>query len=60
MLMFQCVFGTERKDRAFSVQIAQSVAQRLPNCTARYVEDEGHYSLPIRRVREILADLIAV
>ncbi|HYR23821.1 MAG TPA: alpha/beta hydrolase [Chthoniobacterales bacterium] len=48
------------KDRAFSVQIAQAVAQRLPNCTARYVEDEGHYSLPIRRLREILADLIAV
>jgi len=48
------------KDRAFSVQIAQAVARRLPNCTARYVEDEGHYSLPIRRVREILADLIAV
>jgi len=48
------------KDRAFSIQIAQAVAQRLPNCTARYVEDEGHYSLPIRRVREILADLIAV
>ena len=47
------------KDRAFSVQIAQAVARRLPNCTARYVEGEGHYSLPIRHVREILADLIA-
>jgi pimeloyl-ACP methyl ester carboxylesterase len=48
------------KDRAFSVQIAQAVARRLPNCRTRYVEDEGHYSLPIRHVREILADLIAV
>jgi len=48
------------KDRAFSVQIAQAVARRLSNCRARYVEDEGHYSLPIRHVREIVADLIAV
>jgi pimeloyl-ACP methyl ester carboxylesterase len=48
------------KDRAFSVQIAQAVARRLSNCKARYVEDEGHYSLPIRHVREIVADLIAV
>jgi len=49
-----------RKDRAFSIQLAQEVAARLPNCTARYVEDEGHYSLPIRHLREILADLLAV
>jgi pimeloyl-ACP methyl ester carboxylesterase len=48
------------KDRAFSVQVAQAVARRLSNCRARYVEDEGHYSLPIRHVREIVADLIAV
>jgi pimeloyl-ACP methyl ester carboxylesterase len=48
------------KDRAFSVQIAEVVARRLPNCTVRYVEDEGHYSLPIRHVREILTDLINV
>jgi pimeloyl-ACP methyl ester carboxylesterase len=48
------------KDRAFSVQIAKAVARRLSNCRARYVEDEGHYSLPIRHVREIVADLIAV
>lgn len=48
------------KDRAFSIQIAQAIAARLPNCKAHYVEGEGHYSLPIRHMREILADLIAV
>ncbi|HXX41521.1 MAG TPA: alpha/beta hydrolase [Chthoniobacterales bacterium] len=47
-------------DRAFSFHIAQEVARRLPNCTARFIEDEGHYSTPIRRMREILADLISV
>jgi hypothetical protein len=31
----------------------------LPNCTARYIEGAGHYSLPIRHMREILEDLVA-
>ena len=48
------------KDRAFSTDVAEYVAARLPNCKARFVEGEGHYSLPIRHMREILADLIAV
>ena len=47
-------------DRAFSVQVAKQVANRLPNCKARFVPNEGHYSLPIRHVREILTDLISV
>jgi pimeloyl-ACP methyl ester carboxylesterase len=50
--------GTE--DRAFSIGVAKYVAGRLPNCTVRLVEGEGHYSLPIRHMREILSDLIAV
>jgi pimeloyl-ACP methyl ester carboxylesterase len=48
------------KDRAFSTRVAEYVAARLPNCEVRYVEGEGHYSLPIRHMREILTDLIAV
>ena len=50
--------GTE--DRAFSVGIAEYMASRIPNCALRLIEGEGHYSLPIRHMREILADLIAV
>jgi pimeloyl-ACP methyl ester carboxylesterase len=50
--------GTE--DRAFSVGIAKYMASRIPNCELRLVEGEGHYSLPIRHMREILSDLIAV
>jgi pimeloyl-ACP methyl ester carboxylesterase len=49
-----------KQDRAFSFRVAEEVAGRLPNCTARYVEDAGHFSLPIRHMREILKDLIAV
>jgi pimeloyl-ACP methyl ester carboxylesterase len=50
--------GTE--DRAFSVRLAEDIAKRLPNCKARFVQDEGHYSLPIRHMREILEDLISI
>jgi pimeloyl-ACP methyl ester carboxylesterase len=49
-----------RKDRTFSLSVAQEVATRLPNCAAQYVDDAGHYSLPIRHMERILADLIAV
>jgi pimeloyl-ACP methyl ester carboxylesterase len=51
-------FWHGRQDRAFSFRVAEDVAKRLPNCTARYVDGAGHYSLPIRHMREILADLI--
>src|SRR5581483_10786640 len=49
--------GTQ--DRAFSVHLAEAVAKRLPNCKARFVDNAGHYSLPIRHMREILSDLIS-
>jgi pimeloyl-ACP methyl ester carboxylesterase len=47
-----------KQDRAFSIHLAEQVAKRLPNCKARFVDDAGHYSLPIRHMREILKDLI--
>ena len=47
-----------KQDRAFSVAVAEEVAQRLPNCQVRFIDNEGHYSLPIRHVREILGDLL--
>jgi pimeloyl-ACP methyl ester carboxylesterase len=48
------------KDRSFSVDVAREVASRLPNCSPRYVENAGHYSLPIRNMPEILQDLLSV
>src|SRR3989440_2283675 len=47
-------------DRAFAVRLAEAIANRFPNCKARFIQNEGHYSLPIRHMREILEDLIAV
>jgi pimeloyl-ACP methyl ester carboxylesterase len=48
------------EDRAFAVRLAEEIANRFPNCKARFIQGEGHYSLPIRHMREILADLISV
>lgn len=48
-----------KKDRTFSFHLAEQLATRLPNCRLRLVENAGHYSLPIRNARAILADLIA-
>ena len=47
------------KDRAFSFHLAEEIAARLSNCKLRIVEGAGHFSLPIRFIREILADLIS-
>ncbi len=50
--------GTQ--DRAFSVHRAEEVAKRLPDCKARFIDNAGHYSLPIRYMPEILEDLISL
>jgi pimeloyl-ACP methyl ester carboxylesterase len=47
-----------KQDRAFNVRLAEEVAQRLPNCQSHFIDNEGHYSLPIRHVRAILGDLL--
>lgn len=47
------------KDRSFSVGLAEEVVGRLSNCMARYIDEAGHYSLPIRHMPEILRDLMA-
>ncbi|MBA3962096.1 MAG: alpha/beta hydrolase [Chthoniobacterales bacterium] len=46
-----------RKDRSFHWELARALGTRIPNCTTHLVENEGHYSLPIRHMRDILADL---
>ena len=47
------------KDRTFSFHLAEQVATRLPDCHLQLVENAGHYSLPIRHIDKILADLVA-
>jgi pimeloyl-ACP methyl ester carboxylesterase len=49
-----------RNDRSFSAQLAEKTAAEIPSCRLRLLEDAGHYSTPIRHMREILADLLEV
>jgi pimeloyl-ACP methyl ester carboxylesterase len=46
------------KDRTFAPRLAENVAARLPDCEFHLIEGAGHYSLPIRFIHEILADLL--
>jgi pimeloyl-ACP methyl ester carboxylesterase len=46
------------KDRTFSFRLAEELAPRFQNCELRLVENAGHYSLPIRHIEQILADLL--
>jgi len=48
-----------KNDRAFSFRLVQEFAAHLPNCHLRLIDHAGHYSLPIRNMREILVDLIS-
>ena len=48
------------EDRAFAVRLAEEMANRFPDCKPRFIQKEGHYSLPIRHMRKILEDLISV
>ena len=45
-------------DRTFAHRLAKDVASRLPKCEFHLIEGAGHYSLPIRYIREIVTDLV--
>lgn len=46
-------------DENVPVSVGHYVAKAIPNCHARFVEDEGHLSLPYNFVREYLGVLVA-
>ena len=47
-------------DRSFALATAREMAAKIPDCEFRVIERGGHYSVPIRHIREILQDLMAV
>ena len=47
------------EDENVPVSVGHYVANAIPNCHARFVEDEGHLSLPYKCVREYLGVLVA-
>jgi len=40
------------------VSVGHYVADAIPNCHATFLKDEGHFTLPINHIREILSTLI--
>ena len=50
-------FWHGRDDGRFSWKLVKSLAARIPRSVTHFVENEGHNSLPIARIREILEDL---
>jgi pimeloyl-ACP methyl ester carboxylesterase len=45
-------------DRSFSAAVARQMASQIPDCVTHFIDDAGHYSTPIRHMREIIADLL--
>jgi pimeloyl-ACP methyl ester carboxylesterase len=51
------VFWHGGLDRNIPIRMAKELAARIPAAETRWFGDEGHYSLPLHRLREILEDL---
>lgn len=47
------------QDSNVPVSVGRYVAEAIPNCRARFLENEGHLSLPVRCVHEYLSILVA-
>ena len=41
------------------ISVGRFVADAIPNCNARFYEEEGHLTLPHNRMKEILGALVA-
>ncbi len=41
------------------VSVGHYVADAIPNCRAKFIENEGHLTLPVKYVREYLSVLVA-
>ena len=46
------------KDVVVPVSMGHFLAKNIPGCQARFYEEDGHFSLPFSRMREILAALV--
>lgn len=46
-------------DTTVPVAVGRRLAQAIPECRAEFYPEEGHYSLPVRYMRQILERLIA-
>jgi len=47
------------EDKNVPISVGRYMSNAIPNCHARFIEDQGHFSLAYNRLREILAVLVA-
>jgi pimeloyl-ACP methyl ester carboxylesterase len=52
-----CHLWHGEQDRTVPVAMGKRLAAAIPGCCARFYPDEGHFSLPVRRMDEILTVL---
>ncbi len=50
-------FWHGKEDRRFPWKEVEGMASAIPGCVTHFVENEGHNSLPISHMRQILSDL---
>jgi pimeloyl-ACP methyl ester carboxylesterase len=54
-----CHLWHGEQDTTVPVVMGRRLAAALPDCSARFYPDEGHFSLPVQKLEEILATLAA-
>lgn len=53
-----CHLWHGEQDTTVPVAMGKRLAAAIPGCRARYYADDGHFSLPVRRMDDILAALV--
>lgn len=53
-----CLLWHGEQDTTVPVAMGKRLAAEIPGCRARFYADEGHFSLPVRRLDEILSALV--
>ncbi len=53
-----CHLWHGEQDTTVPIAMGKRLAAAIPGCRARFYADEGHFSLPVRRMEEILAALV--
>jgi len=53
-----CYLWHGEQDTTVPLAMGKRLAAAIPGCRARYYPDEGHFSLPVRKMDEILAALV--
>ncbi len=57
-IRFRIILWHGEMDVTVPFAMGQRMAEQIPDCTARFFPDEGHFSMPVKHMTEILSCLI--